>query len=80
MADGSWIAEATTTLVLPELNSPHVGNMALWPGVGTDGDDLVQGLAISTVGVGSPCNFGENDLQWCVLTSTLEGNEFSERL
>jgi hypothetical protein len=52
VADPAWIQEAITTLVLPELNKPHVGNMALWPGMGTSGGDLIQGLAISTVGVG----------------------------
>jgi hypothetical protein len=52
VADTAWIKEATTTLVLPELNKPHVGNMALWPGMGTSGGDLIQGLAISTVGIG----------------------------
>ena len=52
VASNTWIREANTTLVLPNLNSPHNGNLALWPGMGTDGGDLIQGLAISTVGVG----------------------------
>lgn len=52
VASTSWIQEAITTLVLPDLNKPHVGNMALWPGMGTSGGDLIQGLAISTVGIG----------------------------
>lgn len=57
VATDSWIREATTTLVLPDLNSPHNGNLGLWPGMGTkfssgaDGQ-LIQGLAISTVGYG----------------------------
>ena len=76
VADNSWIREATTTLVLPELNNPHVGNMALWPGMGTSGGDLIQGLAISTVGYGSPCNMAADELKWCVTASTLE----SERI
>lgn len=46
-ADGTWIREANTTLVLPETNSPQTGNLALWPGMGTSGGDLIQGLAIS---------------------------------
>ncbi|KAL5390230.1 hypothetical protein DPSP01_001801 [Paraphaeosphaeria sporulosa] len=58
VATNSWIRQATTTLVLPALNSPHNGNLGLWPGMGTkfnSGADghLVQGLAISTVGVGA---------------------------
>lgn len=57
VATDSWIRQATTTLVLPELNSPHNGNLGLWPGMGTKFDSgadgqLIQGLAISTVGVG----------------------------
>lgn len=52
VASGTYIIEATTTLVLPALNSPHNGNLGLWPGMGMDDGDLVQGLAISTVGYG----------------------------
>lgn len=57
VATNSWIRQATTTLVLPALNSPHTGNLGLWPGMGTKFDSgadghLVQGLAISTVGFG----------------------------
>ncbi|KAF1968524.1 hypothetical protein BU23DRAFT_480009 [Bimuria novae-zelandiae CBS 107.79] len=53
VASNSWIRQATTTLVLPALNSPHNGNLGLWPGMGTKFDSgadghLVQGLAIST--------------------------------
>ena len=46
-ASNSWIREANTTLILPATNSPQTGNLALWPGMGTSGGDLVQGLAIS---------------------------------
>jgi len=58
VAENSFIRQSTTTLVLPDLQSPHTGNLGLWPGVGTkfpDSDQdgqLVQGLAISTVGYG----------------------------
>jgi hypothetical protein len=57
VATNSWIRQATTTLILPALNSPHDGNLGLWPGMGTKFDSgadghLVQGLAISTVGFG----------------------------
>ena len=57
VASNTFIRRATTTLVLPALNSPHDGNLGLWPGMGTKFDSgadghLVQGLAISTVGAG----------------------------
>ncbi|KAK4556818.1 hypothetical protein LTR86_005798 [Recurvomyces mirabilis] len=81
VATNSFIRQSTTTLVLPNLQSPHTGNLALWPGVGTkflnsnqDGQ-LVQGLAISTVGQGSPCNFGANDVKWCITASTYDGSQ-----
>lgn len=43
----SWIREARTTLVLPEAPSPQVDRLALWPGMGTSGGDLIQALAVS---------------------------------
>lgn len=43
----SWIREANTTLVLPETPSPQKDRMALWPGMGTSGGDLIQALAVS---------------------------------
>lgn len=43
----SWIREATTTLVLPEVPSPQEDRLALWPGMGTSGGDLIQALAVS---------------------------------
>lgn len=43
----SWIREATTTLVLPEVPSPVADRLALWPGMGTSGGDLIQALAVS---------------------------------
>ena len=46
-AENTWIREANTTLILPETDSPQTGNLALWPGMGTNGGDLIQGLAIS---------------------------------
>ncbi|CAG9937410.1 unnamed protein product [Clonostachys rosea f. rosea IK726] len=69
VATNSWIRQATTTLILPALNSPHNGNLGLWPGMGTkfgSGADghLIQGLAISTVGFGSPCNLAANENKW----------------
>ena len=43
----SWIREATTTLVLPEVPSPQADRLALWPGMGTSSGDLIQALAVS---------------------------------
>jgi hypothetical protein len=43
----SWIREANTTLVLPEVPSPQQDRLALWPGMGTSGGDLIQALAVS---------------------------------
>ena len=43
----SWIREATTTLVLPAVPSPQKERLALWPGMGTSGGDLIQALAVS---------------------------------
>ncbi|KAK3699515.1 hypothetical protein LTR37_016384 [Vermiconidia calcicola] len=45
VASGSFIREATTTLVLSETNDPQTGNLALWPGMGTSGGDLIKALA-----------------------------------
>jgi len=47
VATNSFIREANTALVLPAVNSGQKGNLALWPGMGTSGGDLIQGLAIS---------------------------------
>lgn len=43
----SWIREATTTLVLPKVPSPQKDRLALWPGMGTSGGDLIQALAVA---------------------------------
>uniref|UniRef100_A0A8H7NQ98 Uncharacterized protein n=1 Tax=Bionectria ochroleuca TaxID=29856 RepID=A0A8H7NQ98_BIOOC len=80
VATNSWIRQATTTLILPALNSPHNGNLGLWPGMGTKFDSgadghLIQGLAISTVGFGSPCNLAANENKWCVVASTYDGGQ-----
>lgn len=49
VASNSFIREATTTLILPKVNSPQRGNLALWAGMGTSGGDLIQALAISVI-------------------------------
>lgn len=43
----TWIREATTTLILPELPSPQVDRLALWPGMKSSRGDLIQALAVS---------------------------------
>lgn len=43
----SWIREATTTLVLPKVPNPPKDRLALWPGMGTSGGDLIQALAVA---------------------------------
>jgi hypothetical protein len=47
VSSSSWIRESVTTLVLPEIPSPSVDRLALWPGMGTSGGDLSQALAVS---------------------------------
>ena len=47
VATNSFIRESNTTLILPEVNKPQTGNLALWAGMGTSGGDLIQALAIS---------------------------------
>ncbi|KAF1957679.1 hypothetical protein CC80DRAFT_444084 [Byssothecium circinans] len=42
---GSWIREATSTLVLPAVPSNNRGSAALWVGMGTSAGDLIQSIA-----------------------------------
>ena len=46
-ATNSFIRESNTTLVLPEVNVGQKGDLALWPGMGTSENDLIQALALS---------------------------------
>ncbi|OJJ98546.1 hypothetical protein ASPACDRAFT_62046 [Aspergillus aculeatus ATCC 16872] len=69
----SWIREATTTLVLPEVPSPVADRLALWPGMGTSGGDLIQALAVSFSDPNANC--GGTSGQWCIWASTLEGTQ-----
>ncbi|KAB8250821.1 hypothetical protein F9C07_1622823 [Aspergillus flavus] len=69
----SWIREATTTLVLPEAPSPQEDRLALWPGMGTSGGDLIQALAVSFSDPASNC--GASSGQWCTWASTLQGTQ-----
>lgn len=42
---GSWIREATSTLVLPKAPSDTTGDPSLWVGMGTSNGDLIQSIA-----------------------------------
>lgn len=42
VADGSFIREANTTLVLPAVQSQHKSFLSLWPGMSTSNGDLIQ--------------------------------------
>ncbi|KAI0431095.1 hypothetical protein F5Y09DRAFT_305918 [Xylaria sp. FL1042] len=69
----SWIREATTTLVLPKVPSPQEERLALWPGMGTSGGDLIQALAVSFENPAANC--GASAGQWCTWASTLQGEQ-----
>ncbi|OQD63108.1 hypothetical protein PENPOL_c010G05399 [Penicillium polonicum] len=69
----SWIREAKTTLVLPEVPSPQKDRLALWPGMGTSGGDLIQALAVSFADPAANC--GAKSGQWCTWASTLQGTQ-----
>lgn len=45
VADGSWIREATSTLLLPKAPSGSSGDTSLWVGMGTSNGDLIQSIA-----------------------------------
>ncbi|KAI5917763.1 hypothetical protein F4810DRAFT_716157 [Camillea tinctor] len=45
VADGSFIREATSTLVLPNVPSGSSGITSLWVGMGTSNGDLIQSIA-----------------------------------
>lgn len=44
VGNGSWIREASSTLVVPEAPNPIVGDSVLWTGMGTDLGDLIQAI------------------------------------
>ena len=45
VAEGSWIREATSTLVLPKAPSESSGDASLWVGMGNSNGDLIQSIA-----------------------------------
>lgn len=49
----TFVRESTTTLVLPEVPSPQVDRLALWPGMQASKGDLIQALAVSMEDPGS---------------------------
>ncbi|KAL0575524.1 hypothetical protein V5O48_006447 [Marasmius crinis-equi] len=71
VGSGSWIREATATLVVPNAPNPAVGNTVLWVGMGTDKGDLIQGINNNYPKdtLGDACsNLAGN---WCVAAYTL---------
>lgn len=75
----SWIREANTTIVLPEAPSPQVDRLALWPGMGTSGGDLIQALAVSFTDPSANCD-GATAGQWCIWASTLQGTQLGGKM
>ncbi|KAF4469263.1 hypothetical protein FALBO_3843 [Fusarium albosuccineum] len=69
----SWIRESTTTLVLPKVPNPPKDRLALWPGMGTSGGDLIQALAVAFSNPNGEC--GAKAGQWCTWASTLQGEQ-----
>ncbi|EOD52962.1 hypothetical protein GTA08_BOTSDO03666 [Neofusicoccum parvum] len=45
VGSGSWIREATSTLVLPKVPTNNQGDASLWVGMGTSNGDLIQSIA-----------------------------------
>ncbi|KAK7733607.1 hypothetical protein SLS57_000622 [Botryosphaeria dothidea] len=45
VGSGSWIREATSTLVLPKAPTGNSGDASLWVGMGTSNGDLIQSIA-----------------------------------
>jgi hypothetical protein len=45
VGSGSWIREATSTLVLPKAPTGSTGDASLWVGMGTSNGDLIQSIA-----------------------------------
>lgn len=75
----SWIREANTTIVLPAVPSPQVDRLALWPGMGTSGGDLIQALAVSFTDPGANCD-GATSGQWCIWASTLQDTQLGGKM
>ncbi|KAJ5890431.1 uncharacterized protein N7473_006659 [Penicillium subrubescens] len=73
VSSSSWIRESVTTLVLPVIPSPSADRLALWPGMGTSGGDLIQALAVSFADPNANC--GAKVGQWCTWASTLKGEQ-----
>lgn len=45
VSSGSFITEATSTLILPKAPSGYSGDASLWVGMGTSNGDLIQSIA-----------------------------------
>ena len=44
VASGNFIREASSTLIVPQGNSPFAGSLSLWVGMGTSAGDLIQSI------------------------------------
>ncbi|MCJ1329754.1 hypothetical protein MMC10_006434 [Thelotrema lepadinum] len=68
------IVEATTTLYPGEAQNPQLNRLALWPGMGTSGGDLVQAIILSSNDAQAENCGGKPHVtgQWCVFASTLQ--------
>lgn len=75
----SWIREANTTIVLPKVPSPQVDRLALWPGMGTSGGDLIQALAVAFTDPSANCD-GATEGQWCIWASTLQDTQLGGKM
>ena len=48
VGNGAFIIDSTSTLVVPEGNSPFAGDFSLWGGMGTSAGDLIQSIVDRT--------------------------------
>lgn len=52
VADGNFIRESISTLIVPQGNTPFAGTQSLWVGMGTSNGDLIQSILDRHVGDG----------------------------
>lgn len=53
VADGYFIRESISTLIVPQGNTPFAGDASLWVGMGTSNGDLIQSILNRHVGDGT---------------------------
>ncbi|KAF2162456.1 hypothetical protein M409DRAFT_27080 [Zasmidium cellare ATCC 36951] len=75
VANGAYIIDAISTLVVPEGNSPFAGDFSLWCGMGTSAGDLIQSIVNRTPnnspGTNTPCETVTTSTEWCGFAYTL---------